>query len=98
VSVPGFKPEDVELTIEGDQLTVRGHTKEEKEVKKEDYLMNERRTSSFVRRVSLPKGLDTDKAEASYDDGVLTVTFPKSKDATAKSIKVKVKAKNGAKT
>jgi HSP20 family protein len=89
--VPGLKPEDVEITISGDTLTIKGETKSEEKVEREKYIRQERRYGSFCRAVALPEGLDRDKAEADFEDGVLKVTFPKLEEVKPKSIKVKVK-------
>lgn len=90
-TLPGVKPEDVELTITGDTLSIRGETKEEKETKDENYIRRERRYGSFSRSIQLPAGLQTDKAEASFENGVLTLKLPKSDQVKPKSIKVKAK-------
>ncbi len=92
--LPGVKPEDVDITITGDTLTIRGETKEEKEDKgdnEENYLRRERRYGSFVRSVTLPGDLQVDKAEASFDNGMLTLRIPKSEQSKPKTIKVKPK-------
>ena len=89
-SVPGIRPEDVEVTIEGKTLTLRGEFKAEEETKEENVLLQERRYGSFCRSVTLPTGLDTDKAEATYENGVLTLSIPKREETKPKSIKVKV--------
>lgn len=90
-TLPGVKPEDVELTITGDTLSISGETKEEKETKDENYIRRERRYGSFSRSIQLPAGLQTDKAEASFENGVLTLKLPKSEQVKPKSIKVKAK-------
>ena len=92
-TLPGVKPEDVSIDITGETLTIRGETKAEQEVKKEDYLYQERRYGSFSRGVVLPSGLKTDKAEATMDDGVITLTIPKAEEVKPKVIKVKAKEK-----
>jgi HSP20 family protein len=88
--VPGVKPEDVEITVSGDRLTIKGETQFEEKVEKENYIRQERRYGSFCRAVALPEGLDSDKAEAGFENGVLKVTFPKSEEVKPKSIKVRV--------
>jgi HSP20 family protein len=88
-SVPGIKPEDMEVTLEGNTLTLKGETKTE-EVKEEGILLREHRYGSFFRSVTLPTGLDTDKAEASYENGVLILSIPKREEVKPKSIKVSV--------
>ncbi|MBA7696158.1 Spore protein SP21 [subsurface metagenome] len=90
-TLPGVKPEEVDITITGDNLTIKGETKAEEEVKREDYLYQEHRYSASSRSVTLPSGLNTDKAAASFDNGILTLTIPKSERVKPKSIKVKAK-------
>lgn len=92
-SVPGVKPDDVDITISGNTLTITGQSTEEEEVKEENYIRRERRFGSFSRSVVLPEGLEPDKAEASFDHGVLTLTIPKAPQAKPKVIKVKEKKK-----
>ena len=90
-ALPGLKPEDVNIDITGETLTIKGESKAEKEVKKEDYLYQERRYGTFYRSVVLPSGLKSDKAEATMEDGILTLTIPKAEEVKPKAIKVKVK-------
>jgi HSP20 family protein len=92
-AVPGVKPENIDITISGTTLTISGETKEEEEVKEENYIRRERRLGSFSRSVVLPESLKADEAEASFEDGVLTLTIPKAPEAKPKVIKVKGKKK-----
>jgi len=92
-ALPGVKPEDVSIDITGETLTVKGEHKAEQEIKKEDYLYQERRYGTFSRSVVLPSGLKTDKAEATMEDGVLTLNIPKAEEVKPKAIKVKAKEK-----
>jgi HSP20 family protein len=92
-TLPGLKPEDVRIDITGETLTIKGETKAEQEIKREDYLYQERRYGSFSRSVVLPGGLETDKAEAMMEDGVLTLTIPKAEEVKPQAIKVKAKEK-----
>jgi HSP20 family protein len=87
-AIPGVRADDIEVSVTGDTLTVRAETKQEEEVKEENYLRRERRYGSYCRSVTLPGGLESDKAEADYSDGVLTLTFPKAEEIKPKSIKV----------
>lgn len=89
VQVPGIKLEDIDVHITGDGLTIKGERKSEKETKREDYYYQEQRYGSFTRYVSLPDGLATDKAEASLEDGVLTLTIPKAEGVKPKPVKIK---------
>lgn len=94
VTAPEFKPEVVELTITGAELSIKGEVKVEKqgqEGPEQHYLVRERRVASFNRTVSLPKGLETEKATAAYENGVLTVTIPRSEKAKPKQVKIEVK-------
>ena len=92
-ALPGVKPEDVDIDIAGDTLTIKGETKAEQEIKRENYLYQERRYGAFSRSIALPGGLKLDKAEAVAEDGVLTITIPKVEEAKPKTIKVKAKEK-----
>ena len=86
-SLPGIRPEDVQTTILGDTLTIRGESKVEEE-NGHDWLLRERRTGSFQRSVSMGTPIDADRASAQFEDGVLTLTLPKSELARPKQIKL----------
>ncbi len=90
-ALPGLKPEDVSIDITGETLTIKRESKAEQEVKREDYLYQERRYGAFSRSVVLPSGLEPDKAEATMEDGVLILTIPKAEAVKPKAIKVKAK-------
>ena len=90
-AIPGVKPEDIEVTISGDVLTIKGEVKEEKEVKEENYIRKERRYGAFCRSVTLPVEVNADKAKAEYENGILSLTLPKVEAARPKTIKVKAK-------
>jgi HSP20 family protein len=92
-TMPGVKPEDVNIDITGDTLTIKGERKAEQEIKREDYLYQERRYGAFSRSVVLPTGLKSDKTEATTEDGVLTLIIPKAEEVKPKAIKVKAKEK-----
>ncbi len=89
-ALPGFKPEDVDITLTGDVLTISGETHEETEQKDKNYLRRERRSGSFTRSITLPEGLQADKAEAKFENGILTLTLPKSEQVKPKKIQVQV--------
>ncbi len=90
-SLPGVKPEDVDINIADDTLTIKGKTNGSEEVKGEDYLYREHHHGSFVRSIKIPHALQTDKAEATADDGILTITIPRAQEAKPKTIEVKAK-------
>jgi HSP20 family protein len=90
-SVPGLKPDEVDISITGDTLTIKGEHKEEKEVKEENYIYKERRYGTFSRSTLIPVKVKSDKAEAVFEDGILTLTLPKAEEVKPKQIKVKAK-------
>ena len=87
--LPGMKADDINISVEGNTLTVSGEKKEEHEEKSENYYHTERRYGSFQRSIPLPGTVEAENIQAAYKDGVLTVTLPKSKAALPKRIKVK---------
>jgi HSP20 family protein len=87
-SLPGIKPEDVEITVQGDTLTIRGESQAEDEKKGEHWHLRERRFGSYQRSVSLATPVNSDRAQASYEHGVLTLTLPKSEAAKPRQIKI----------
>src|SRR5437588_1587539 len=87
-SLPGIKPEDVQITVHGDTLTIRGESKAEEEKKGEHWHLRERRFGAFQRSVSLATPVNSDKAQAQYEHGVLTLTLPKSEAAKPRQIKI----------
>jgi HSP20 family protein len=89
--LPGVKPEDIQVSVANGVLTIRGEVKEEKEEKEKTYHLKERRYGSFSRSVVLPNNVSTEKSEAEFEDGVLTLTLPKAEEAKAKTITVKAK-------
>ncbi|MBW2643466.1 MAG: Hsp20/alpha crystallin family protein [Deltaproteobacteria bacterium] len=89
--LPGLEAKDVNVSISGDILTVKGEKKAEEEEKDEHYHRIERYSGSFQRVFQLPSGVKADKIEATFDKGVLKVTLPKVEEAKKKEIEVKVK-------
>lgn len=94
--LPGMKEEDVDVSVVGDRLTIKGEKKAESEVKEENYYRSERSYGSFFRSIDLPSDADPSKIEANYDDGVLEVAIAKT--AAVKPKKVKVSAKKQSKS
>lgn len=90
-SVPGVKPEDIDVSVVGDTLTIKGQIKEEEEVEKENYIRRERRYGSFCRTLSLPTAVNVDKASAEFEHGVLKLTLPKAEEVKPKTIEIKTK-------
>ncbi len=94
-SLPGVKPEDVQITIQGDSLTIRGESKTEQEKKGERWHLRERRLGAFQRSLSLGTPVDSNKAHADFEHGVLTLTLPKAEASKPRQIKVGAGAARG---
>ncbi len=86
--ISGARTEDIDVSILGNDLTIRAELKMERDIKEENLIVSERRYGSVSRTVSLPVSVDSDQAKASYENGVLRLTLPKAESAKAKQIKV----------
>jgi HSP20 family protein len=95
--VPGMKDEDIDVSVVGDTLMIKGEKKTESEVKETDYYRCERAYGSFYRSIPLPSTVDTNKIEANFEDGVLEVTLPKSAEVKPKKVAVSAKKKSSTK-
>ena len=95
-SMPGVKPEEVDISITDNILTIKGENKAEEKIERKDCLYQEHRYGTFCRSVTLPRGLKTNKAEANFEDGILILTLPKAEETKPKQIKVKAKPKSTA--
>ena len=89
--LPGIKKDEIKLTFQDGILSLSGEKKAEKEVNESNYHRYERRYGKFCRNIEIPSGVVTDKIDADYSDGILTVTLPKSEEVKPKEIQVKVK-------
>ena len=87
-SLPGVRPEDVQIAVHGDTLTILGQIKAEDEEKDEHYHQRERRYGQFGRTVSLSTPITADKAKAQLENGLLKMRLPKAEEAKPKQIKV----------
>ena len=90
--MPGLEASNVEVSLSGNVLTIKGEKKEEKEEKGKNTYLSERRYGSFQRSFQLPDGIDKDKVEANFENGVLTVTMPKTAEAVKEQKTITVKA------
>jgi HSP20 family protein len=90
-SVPGVDPEELDISITGDTLTIKGETRAEEEVEEESYVYRERRYGVFSRSMTIPTSVKTDEADAEFEDGILTLRLPKAEEVKPKTIKVKTK-------
>ncbi|WP_052465189.1 Hsp20/alpha crystallin family protein [Dehalococcoides mccartyi] len=89
-SVPGVKPEAVDLAIEDNILTLRADRKPDFEDEKSVYLVQERPTGSFYRALRLPETVDANKVQSTYENGVLTIVLPKAEEKKKKQIKIQI--------
>lgn len=95
--LPGMKEDDIDVSLDNNILTISGEKRSEREEKGKDLYRMERRWGSFCRSVQLPRGLDVEKAEASYKNGVLNVVLPKTEEYQKSVRKIEVK-KDGKKS
>jgi len=92
-ALPGMKAEDVDITITGQTLSIRGEFKADEKVEKGQYLYRERRHGSFHRQLQLPVRVQGDAATASFEDGLLTLTIPKAEEVKPRQIEIKATPK-----
>lgn len=90
--LPGLDESNLEVKVSNGTLTIKGEKKEEKEEKKKDYFLSERRYGSFQRCFQVPEGVDAGNIEANFKKGVLTVTLPKTPEALKTEKKIAIKA------
>jgi HSP20 family protein len=86
--LPGMSRDDIEVELENNVLTIRGEKKDEREEKEEDRYVYEREFGAFARSFTLPRTVDADRIHARFENGVLTVTMPKSERARGRRIDV----------
>jgi HSP20 family protein len=87
-ALPGIKPDDVDITIEDGTLSIRGEFREEQRTGQGESLVQEIRRGSVARSVTLPTGLEPDKASATFEDGVLTLRIPKAESVKPRQIRI----------
>jgi HSP20 family protein len=89
--LPGMKREEIDVSVVGDTLTIKGERKTESEAKEEDYYCCERCYGSFFRSITLPTIVGTENIEATYEDGILKVNLPKAAEAKPKKVGISAK-------
>ena len=92
LDMPGIAPDRIDVKLEGNHLTITAERKDEKTIEENGWLRRERTVGSYVRSFSLPDTLDGTKPQATYRQGVLTLTLPKREELQPRSLKVKVEA------
>ena len=91
IELPGMEMKDIEVTVNDDMLTVKGEKKIERQVEKKGYYLSERSYGAIHRTIPLPPGVDGEKAQASFKNGVLTIRLPQTPEAQAKIKRIDVK-------
>jgi HSP20 family protein len=89
--LPGLTKDDIDISVQGSTVTIKGEKKQEREVKEGSYHCCERSYGRFERSFELPNDIDASKVKATFKDGVLEITLPQSEAAKPKQIKVDVK-------
>jgi HSP20 family protein len=89
IELPGMDPKEIDISLSGNVLTIKGERKHEREEKKENFHLVERSSGSFARTLQLPVEVKADKVKANYKDGVLSVSMPKTEPEAVKKIEVK---------
>jgi HSP20 family protein len=87
-ALPGIRPDDVDITVEDGTLTIRGATESDREDGEGEYLVREIRRGAFTRSMSLPAGLEPDRATATFDNGVLTLRIPRAEEVKPRQIRI----------
>ena len=87
-AVPGFKADEVQINVTGDVLTIKGELKQEEEKKERSWQIREHRWGAFERSISLPTAVTSDKARADFENGILTITLPKSERVKPRTITI----------
>ena len=90
IALPGVKPEDVDVTIADDIVTVHGSYQEEKETTEAGYVHKELSRGSFSRTIAVPTAVKAEAATASFKDGLLTLTLPKTEEVKPKRVEIEV--------
>ncbi len=90
-ALPGINPDDVNINVSADVLTLKGNYKQEDEIKDAQYHIREHRHGMFERSIMLPSSIQPDKARAEFDKGILTITLPKTESVKTKTVNIKVK-------
>ena len=88
-ALPGMKADDVEITITGQNLNLRGEFKNDEEISRDQYLYRERRFGSFSRSIQLPVRVQGDRADATFTDGVLALRIPKAEEVKPRPIRIR---------
>jgi HSP20 family protein len=86
--LPGVRPEDLNVTVENGALTISGETRSEERREESNYLIQEIRRGSVSRTITLPEGLEPDKARATFEHGILTLRIPRAEQVKPRTIRI----------
>lgn len=87
-AIPGVTPDDVEITVDDGMVHIRGEIRRDESVEEDQYLYQERSFGHFARSIGLPAAIQPDKAEATFENGVLTLRMPKSEETKPRRIRI----------
>jgi HSP20 family protein len=90
-ALPGIKADEVQISVTGEVLTLKGEVEQEEETKEKAYHIREQRWGAFERTIMLPTDVVADQAQADFEDGILTIRLPKAEEVRPKTITVKAK-------
>jgi HSP20 family protein len=90
-ALPGIKADEVQISVTGEALTLKGEVKQEDETQEKTYHIREQRWGAFERTIMLPTDVVADKAKADFEDGILTISLPKAEQVRPKTITVKAR-------
>ena len=90
-AVPGFKTDEVQINVTGDVLIIKGELKRDEEKREKSWQIREHRWDAFERSITLPTSVVSDRASADFENGILTITLPKSEEVKPKTITIKAK-------
>ena len=90
-SLPGVRPEDVNVSVEDNRITIDGETHSSEETENERYVIRERHAGAFHRGLTLPQGLEEDNIEARFENGLLTLTVPRTVEVKPKAKTIEIK-------
>ncbi len=91
--IPGIDPKEIDVSVTGNSLTLKGERKQDKDIKEENYMLHEICYGSFERTIGLPEGVNVEKLHASFDEGMLTISAPVKEGVKTKKISVDVSKK-----
>ncbi len=91
-ALPGVRPEDVDISVTGDILTIKAERKEEGDFKDKDYIRKENQYGTISRKIPVPKSVEVNKADATFDNGMLTLSIPRSEEEKPRHINIRGRA------